>query len=131
MSVVGQSRKGSCLHGTSVVMAALMRDVRWWGKTGGGPARGGPTQLTHTGPGGSKPCKARIFTSLFWPLLNKTKECEALHLEAATSFPTQAPSLSGLAKARPRVHENIVIVSPASMSPPRTAESECIHSRVD
>ena len=26
---------------------------------------------------------------------------------------------------------NVVIVSPASMSPPRTVESECIHSRVD
>ena len=45
------------------------------------------------------------FTRLFLPLLNKTGECEALLPEAATSVPTQAPGLSGPAKARPRVHE--------------------------
>lgn len=44
-----------------------------------------------------------MFTGPFLPLLNKTRECEALHLEAATFLPTPAPGFSDPAKATPRV----------------------------
>ena len=42
-------------------------------------------------------------TRIFSPVPNTTREYEARHPEAATSFPTQAPGLSGPAKATPRV----------------------------
>ena len=57
-------------------------------------------------------------------------------MRGAPSGSRHIRSDAGTRLGRPRhgkisCSRNIVIVSPASISPPRTAESECIHSRVD
>src|ERR1700712_4859385 len=48
-------------------------------------------EIIETGAGQYPQPQGRIFTRSFLPLTNKTRECETLHPEAATSCPAQAP----------------------------------------
>src|SRR4051794_38787230 len=74
---------------------------------------------------------ATSFPALSLPQNEKERETRGTPWETPPVLPAAGPRLGSPRHGRTSYSLNIVIASPASVSPPSTADSEWIHSRVD